>query len=244
MRRAIVALLLIPAVGIAIDHSKLDYGRPLQIDDADPLAFGEMAIEFGASISVNRSRKPDYRFEAAFLYGFAPAMHLELSAEPSLTNSKSEFGVGLFIGITRETEKLPATAIKLGYHNSDGENELSARAILTGQIGAIGKWHLNGEAIFALNAPTDQRKTRFAGAIGYSTPIGLPNDFSQTFIVAFNIAQNTHVGESAMGSLGIGLRKQIGVREVIALGIESDLFGVVGLSRPSLRLTLGLTSSF
>lgn len=244
MKGAIVALLMIPAVGIAIDHSKLDYGRPLRIDDAHPLALGEMAIEFGTSVQLSRSTKPDSRFEAAYLYGFAPAMHLELSAEPSLSNSKSEFGVGLFLGVTRETQSLPSTAIKLGFHNSDGENEISTRAIFTGQIGPKGKWHLNGEAIFALNAPTNQRKTRFAGAIGYSTPIGLPNDFSQTLVAAFNVTQSPLVGEGVFGTIGIGMRKQVGIREVLDFGIETDLFAPRGTQKRSLRFTLGLTSSF
>jgi hypothetical protein len=244
MRQLIIALLMLPVAASAIDHSKLDYGRPLRIDDAHPLALGEMAIEFGTSVQLSRSNKTEYRFEAAYLYGFAPAMHLEVSAEPSLSNSTTEFGVGLFLGVTRETQNLPATAIKLAYHNSDGQDELSARAILTGQIGPKGKWHMNGEAIFAMNAPTDQRKTRFAAAIGYSTPIGLPNDFSQTLVAAFNLKQSSLVEESVYGSIGIGIRKQIGIREVLDFGIETDLFAPQGAPRTNLRLSVGLSSSF
>jgi hypothetical protein len=48
----IVCLLATPVW--AVDHNNLDEGRSLRIEDAYPIAYGELAVEAGAGFQYNR----------------------------------------------------------------------------------------------------------------------------------------------------------------------------------------------
>jgi hypothetical protein len=54
-----LALLMVTApAAYAIDHKNLDEGRPLRLDDAYAIASGELAVEVGAGVALER-RGPD-----------------------------------------------------------------------------------------------------------------------------------------------------------------------------------------
>ena len=62
----------------AIDHSNLDEDRPLRIEDPYPIATGELAIEFGAGLHVQRRGQTQGMFPIELLYGAVPNLQLSL----------------------------------------------------------------------------------------------------------------------------------------------------------------------
>lgn len=246
MKRFTLFLIALPALGHAIDHSKLDFGRPLRIDDAHPLALGEMALEFGASSPIRFHRSPRYDFETSYLYGIAPAMHVEIGVGAAAEGSETEADghVSLFFGITRETANTVASALRLDARVSVGFESLLVRGIVGGQFGEYGKWHANGDVTVILEPSSAERSVSFAAALGYSSPLGMPKDFTQTIVAAVNVSQGTVRAEGWTGTFGIALRKQVGVRDVSDVGLEADFLATSGAPRTALRLTVGYSRSF
>ena len=50
----VVALAVMVSDAMAIDHTNLDEGRPLRLEDAYPIAHGEIAVEAGAGVTLPR----------------------------------------------------------------------------------------------------------------------------------------------------------------------------------------------
>src|SRR6266852_2043527 len=77
---ALALLCLIAKPAWAIDHNNLDEGRPLRLEDAYPIAYGELSAETGARFSLNR-RSPDrFAFPIEILYGAYWNLHLGLES--------------------------------------------------------------------------------------------------------------------------------------------------------------------
>lgn len=245
MKNLLLLLTALPISVFSIDHSKLDFGRPLRIDDAHPLALGEMALKFGVS-SVRSHSSPKHEFETSYLYGFAPAMHVEVGLGSGIESNKSEADghVSLFIGLTRETPSTFAAAVRFDARFEDANTSLLARGILGGRMGDYGKWHFNGDIVAQLDPSFWKRSFSLAAAIGYSSPIGMPRDFTQTIVAAINLNQSLVKAEGWTSSFAIGLRKQIGIREVMDIGLETDFLASKGAPRNALKVVLGYSKSF
>ena len=67
-------LVLAAATGdvYAIDHTNLDEGRPLRLEDAYAIADGEIAIEVGGGFTLQRRGSNHGVFPAEILYGAYP----------------------------------------------------------------------------------------------------------------------------------------------------------------------------
>ncbi len=257
MRRLLTAIAFLPVAALSIDHTKLDFGRPLQIEDAHPLALGEMKLELGASVAMSDHNRSLYSFEVEFAYGIALNTHIEVGVEPTAgvragnTDRAVDLGptsVGVFFGLTRESPTTPASAVAVRAHLPTGRigsaTDVSVTGIFGGQAGGFGRWHTNLGGSVAVNRRSGDRLVTFAGGLGYSQPIGLPYDFSQTFVSAISIRQSREAEGGLTGTLGVGLRRQIGIRDVLDVGVETDVFVTGASQRTPIRLIIGLSRSF
>jgi hypothetical protein len=80
--------------------------------------------------------------------------------------------------------------------------------------------------------------------LGYSTPLGYPRRFDQTLVADFAVQQSKNQGEGYVGSVGLGLRRQVSPQSVFDIGIMSDLFSTKGAERSPFRLAIGYSVSF
>ena len=64
----------------AVDHNNLDEGRPLQMEDAYPIAYGELSAETGVRSSHNRHGDDRVAFPLELLYGAYWNFHLGLGS--------------------------------------------------------------------------------------------------------------------------------------------------------------------
>lgn len=123
-RILIVALLLVAAAVAeveAIDHKNLEAGRPLRLEDAYPISTGEIAIETGGGLTLQRRRPDRGFFPIQILYGALPNLQLEvgstLSTEPRSIEEQTKSGdlrLGALYNFNQETMRMPAFAAKLG----------------------------------------------------------------------------------------------------------------------------------
>src|SRR5260370_36921209 len=67
----------------AIDHTNLDEGRPLRLEDAYALAEGEIALEAGGGFTLRRAGSTPGGFPAQGLYGADPNPPAALGPPPA-----------------------------------------------------------------------------------------------------------------------------------------------------------------
>lgn len=97
----------------AIDHSSLDEGRPLRLEDPYPIAHGEWAIEAGIGFLSERQGPDRGILPIEFLYGAAPNLHLRLgttlSTDPHEVDEPTRSGdLRLGGSITSTRRRLPS----------------------------------------------------------------------------------------------------------------------------------------
>src|SRR5262245_38191473 len=83
MRREIVVAMLgiiaaSAGVAEAIDHKNLDEGRPTRLEDAYPIAHGEISFETGAGFALLKQGPNRGFFPVEILYGAVPNLQLGL----------------------------------------------------------------------------------------------------------------------------------------------------------------------
>jgi len=74
--------------------------------------------------------------------------------------------------------------------------------------------------------------------------LGYPRRFDQTLVADFAIQQSKNEGDGFVGSVGLGLRRQVSPRTVFDIGITSDIFSTKGAERSPVRFAIGYSVSF
>lgn len=242
----------IAASALAIDHNNLDAGRPLRFDDAYSIAFGERAFETGVSMDTFRRRASDFGFQTEVKYGFAKNQDIGIAFSPGYDGERRRFDanrveLSYFHGLRREIDDSPAIGYKVEVGLPTGRDtegiEAHFRAIATKSLRQYDKVHLNLDAIYASEPEAGERQVAFGAILGYSTPLGYPKRFDQTLVAEFAVQQSAMKGKGATGTVGLGLRRQIGVRSVFDIGLESDIFAPAGTPKGT-RLVIGFSASF
>lgn len=254
MRRLLTSLAVCAAaLAGASDHNNIEAGRPLRFDDAYSIAFRERAFEFGLSLDSFRRRAPNYGLKSEFKYGFAKNQDIAIAFEPHWNGSSQEFDPGnielsYFHGIAREIDNAPGLAyrVDVGLPTGIGAKglDLRFRGIATKNLGQYDKLHLNVDLDMASNPSPGERRHTLGAVLGYSAPLGYPRRFDQTLVGEFSFKQSRVDGEGYIGSVGIGLRRQISPQSVFDIGIASDLFSTKGAERSPLRLAIGFSIGF
>ncbi len=241
----------------AVDHNNLDANRPLTFDDAGAIAFREQALEIGLALGWARGRSTKLGLSAEYLYGFSLNSHLSIGFAPAIGGQErgswsgvdpGDVSVGLFHNFNREHGRTPALALRadLAAPTGDGSRGVAfrLRGIASRQADQYGRVHLNLDLEGNPGAPPGDREFRPGVVLGYSRPLGYPTSFSTTGLAEISIRAGERFDSGGVLGVGIGLRRQVGVRSVMDLGIQSDLAGWKGAARDRVRLVAGYSYSF
>lgn len=245
----ILASIYIPSPASAVDHNNLDDGRPLSFDDAESVAKGEHSLEFGASLLLPGDRPVGGELDLEYLYGFARNSHLIIGIEPSVggrvESEKTDFdsgnvSFGVLHNFNREYNNTPAIALRADVALPTGSDsngiDVRLRGIASKTLRQYDRLHLNLD-LDLKTSPDDLERSVIPGIIlGYSTPLGYPRRFSQTFVAETGIRLNENSENGVNVLVGVGLRQQVGNRSVLDVGLEGDI-ATEALSQ--VKLTVG-----
>ncbi|MGH7428385.1 MAG: transporter [Candidatus Methylomirabilaceae bacterium] len=251
IRRVLLLLATLVWIGAesasAIDHKNLDENRPLRLEDAYPIAAGEIAIEVGGGLVVQRDGKSHGVFPIEILYGALP--NLQLGAGTTLLTDPREIDElksgdlklsGLY-NFNQETLTLPALGFKLtvnlptGVASSGVDVEL--KALVTKSLGRL-SFHLNAAYEFLNSSFADERAGRYQFVLGASYPIGAPQYTRTTLIGDLFVEQASQRGRPDSFGAEIGFRHQLTSRIVLDAGIGTEFAG------PGDRLPFFFTTGF
>lgn len=242
-------LCLGPLPAWALDHDNLDKNRPLQLEDAYPIAKGEIALEGGGRFLDRRQGRTRFVFQPQILYGAFYNTQLELGGdlltEPTTVEGAEKSGdlrVGALYNFNTETLSLPALAVKLDLEFPTGVRSRGVDGTLAGILTrSFGRWrtHLNAEYTVVGSARGTERNGLYRLAAGVSYPLGYPMRFRETLIADVFTRQSDLSGRRSPTGVEVGLRHQFSSRIVLdgGLGTEfagpsdrSAVFGTIGVS--------------
>jgi hypothetical protein len=236
----------------ALDHDNLDKNRPVQIEDAYPIAKGEIALEGGARFVDQRQGKTRFVFQLQVLYGAFYNTQLEIGGdlltEPTTVEGaeKSEdLRLGALYNFNTETLSLPALAVKLDLEFPTGVRSKGVDGALTGILTrSFGRWrtHLNAAYTVVGSAQGRERNGFYRFVAGVSYPLGYPARFRQTVIADVFTRQSDLSGGRNPTGVEAGLRYQLSSRIVLDGGIGTEFAGPP--DRSALFGTLGLSVAF
>lgn len=243
------------SLSIATDHNNLEKERPLRFDDAYSIAFGSIEWQSGFRVATFSSERPTYNLRTEIQWGFSKNKDISVGFEPSYGQSEGGFSNGpieisYFENLRREINNSPAIGyrIEASFPGESGQRGIKTRlrGILSRTAGQYSKLHLNLD--FSNNSsPSLGERSNVAEAIlGFSTPIGYPRTFNQTFLAELGLAESETKGAGPTGWLGIGMRRQLSATEVFDIGIQGDLFAplTTGVSQSPFRLNVGYSRNF
>lgn len=234
------------------DHDNLDKGRPLSFEDAEPIATGGFAFEFGLNVNFLRNRRVGFQIPLEFIWGGARNTQFEIGTMGAFGNRANSnrtgvdldaYEIGVLHSFNRELPGTPAFALKFEIE-AEKEGVLKTHYRVTGiatkTLGQYDRLHLNAGVEFVPSAAAGENKTRFGAVLGFSKPLGYPRHFDTTGLAELSLKQGEMRGDPAVAGLGLGIRRQISPRSVIDLGLQSELSG---RNRVPLRFIVGYSTS-
>jgi hypothetical protein len=253
--RALSSLVLLgisTPTAYAIDHSNLDKGRPLQLDDPYPIASGEIAVETGLGFTIERRDEDRGFFPIQVLYGAYPNWQLGigtmLSTDPRAIDEQEKSGdlnLEALYNFNQETLNLPALGMKLELNLPTGVDSSGTDVSLTGFVTkSFGYLSLHANAGYTFLSGEDQgeRDGRYEIILGASYPVGAPHYTRLMVLGDLFIEQAVARGESNITGAEVGLRYQLTYRAVLDAGLGSEFAGPP--DRSSFYLTTGLSVGF
>lgn len=253
------AILIASLPAFAVDHDNLDASRPLSFDDAESIAFGERALEFGLNLNAPYRRGGlGLGASVEYLYGFRVNTHYSLDFSPTVgarsgTNDRrfdaGNVGLGLFHNFNRETLRSAAFAVRGDLYLPTGRGAGGiggrVRGVMSRTFNQYSRFHLNADANFVGGAGAGERRFIPALTAGISRPIGYPTSFNQTAVAELGVRASEERGRGAIFSTGVGLRRQVSVRSVFDVGIQSDFAATDRrAARDNARLAAGYSTQF
>jgi Putative MetA-pathway of phenol degradation len=235
MSGVLAALLLIAVSASAIDHTNLDEGRPLRLEDAYAISTGEIALETGAGFTLRRHGTDRGFFPIEVLYGalrnFQIGIGTTLSTDPREVDDPAKSGdlrIGALYNFNQETLVMPAFGVKLEVELPTGVRskgvDVELKGIVTKSFERLGV-HFNAAYLFVTDAGHGERDGRYELVLGASYPIGAPRFTRATFVADIFTEQAIHRGDPNMVGAELGLRYQLTPTIVWDLGIGSEFAG-------------------
>jgi hypothetical protein len=239
-----IGLLAFSIAAMALDHDNLDAGRPTRIEDAYPVAKGEVAVEGGA-LATRRGKTTSTTLSPRLLYGAFFNTQIELGGDihPHASDSESSgnLRLGVLYNANTETLAMPALSARIEVARANG-NKGGVDAAIGGVLTrSVGRWrtHLNLGYTRVGSPSPGVRGGRVAAAAGMSYPLGYPVRFRETVVADVFVEQSAGTGERPTGGAELGLRHQLSPRIVLDAGggtefagrrPRASLFGGVGAS--------------
>lgn len=249
-----VAIVLMASAGSAeaIDHKNLDEGRPLRLEDAYPVAHGEIAIETGTGFTLLRRGPNRALFPVEMLYGAFPNFQVgigsSLSTDPHAIDDRPKSGdarASALYNLNQETLALPALAGKLTLTTPTGIDArgygIELKGIVTKSIERL-SFHFNGAYEFLTNTGRRERDGRYELVLGASYPLGAPQYTRATLVGDVFAEQPVVRRESTIVGTEIGLRYQLTPRIVWDVGVGTEFAGPA--NRSTLFMSTGLSFGF
>ena len=219
----------------AVDHNNLDEGRPLQMEDAYPMACGGRSAK--TRMRASRNRHGAERVAAPLIRSsganWKPHLGLgsTLATSPHTIDDPEKSGdlrlFGLY-NLNQETLRIPALAVKLtldfpsGIRSHGVDTEL--KGMLTRTVGH-GRVHLNAEYQFIGNARGNKRNGRYEVVLGAQYPWGYPHSFTTTVLADVFTRQAARFNETNNSGVEIGIRRQIAPLVIVDAGIGTECVG-------------------
>lgn len=252
MKRLIgLSLCVVSAAGAnaQTDHDNLDAGRPLQFEDAEPIARGGLAIEFGFNSDFARRRRAGFSTPVAVVWGGSLNTQWELGSRGSFGGGQHRFRLeGIHVGnltnLRRQIKNQPALAVKWEAELPTGRDErvaLRLRGIATQSARQYDRVHLNLDLDVLPNPHANQRRFRLGAVLGYTTPVGYFTHFDTTALAEISVREGALTGDPLTTGIGLGIRRQMSPRTVLDMGVQSELSGT---DRVPLRFIAGYSISF
>jgi hypothetical protein len=248
----VAACLVIVAEAAAIDHKNLDEGRPLRVEDAYPIAAGEVSVEAGAGFTLQR-RGPDRGvFPVEILYGAAPNLQIglgtRLSTDPRGIDEQTKSGdlrVSALYNFNQETLEMPAFAAKLDVNLPTGVDsrgvDVGLKGIVTKSIERL-SLHFNGGYEFLNGTRRGERDGRYLLILGASYPAGAPRYTRATLVADVFTEQSVRRGDANIVGTEVGFRYQLTPRMVWDAGLGTEFAGP--RDRASFFFTTGVSIGF
>lgn len=253
-----IAGLLAAGPAFAADHSNLEEGLPITVEDAYPIAQG--GLEFQSYLQYDRTRR-DSRGPDRFMvvprleYGAFRNLQLSVEAPYSLGNAsmtdQGDVRASALYNLNTEGLVLPAFALAgsvsqpYGYRNGGTETELkfiaskslgtpdpeglSPYAYVPRQVHFNASWFHNYDPLVGLDA---ERRDRYRVGVGYSQPV------SNNAVLVADVFRETDRERGRATNLA-----EVGVRYIVTP--QTVLSGAVGVGfagdhGQDLRVTVGL----
>src|SRR5262245_28866452 len=181
MRRDIVVIavwIIAATAGVAeaIDHKNLDEGRPTRLEDAYPIAHGEISIETGAGFALLKHGPNRGFFPIEILYGALPNLQVGIGStlftDPHATDDRPKSGdlrANALYNVNQETLTLPAFAAKLSLTAPTGVDAhgygIELKGIVTKSFDRL-SLHFDGGYEFLTGSTRTERDGRYELALG------------------------------------------------------------------------------
>ncbi len=234
----------------AIDHSNLDEGRPLRVEDPYSISEGEIELEAGIGFAAERRNKDRLFIPVEILYGALPNFQISIGTgfSSESVDEQAKFGdieIEALYNFNQETLNIPALGVRVGASLPTGVD--SAGTILTVKglaTKSIGRLSIHGNAAYKfLNGDEgNEEDNRLEFILGASCPIGAPGFTRLTLIgdvfTDFSVEDNNR---SVVGS-ELGLRYQLTQRVVLDTGVGSEFTGAS--EREPFYITAGISIGF
>lgn len=247
---ALVCLAAVP--GWAVDHNNLDEGRPLRLEDAYPIAYGELSVETGPRFNLNRRSADRFSFPVEILYGACWNLHLGLGSTPATEprtidepEKSGDLRAFALYNFNQETLRLPALAVKVSLDFPTGVRSRGVHTKLKGMVTrSFGptRAHLNVGYEFIGHAREGERNGRYEVILGVQYPLGYPRHFNTTLLADVFTQQAVRSGESNPTGIEVGVRHQIAPLVVIDTGVGTEFAGPA--KRTPFFATVGVSVGF
>ncbi|MFY9270608.1 MAG: hypothetical protein WAO55_12780 [Candidatus Manganitrophaceae bacterium] len=142
-----------PAFGQA-DYRNLDPGRPITIEDAQPIEFRAFEFQFGPRYRLHQDEGDELSFEPELKWGFAKDWQAGLSAEEALlddgetTDAMRHLQIHLLYNLNQEDLDLPAIAFRpeltFGAGDLGSDHPHGALKVIVSKTFGFNRVHLNG----------------------------------------------------------------------------------------------------
>lgn len=247
-----LSVILFPVLVRAVDHNNLDEGRPIRLEDAYPIAYGELSAETGVGVQHNRQSPNRVTFPVELLYGAYWNLQLGLGStfatDPKAIDEPEKSGdlrLSALYNFNQETLRLPALSTKLTLEFPTGVRSPGVDTILTGimtrSFGSL-RTHINAGYTFIRDANSGRRDGRYEFVLGAQYPLGRPHSFNTTLLADLFTEQSTKYGKRNPSGVEIGLRQQLAPLVVADIGVGTAFVGPA--ERTPLFATLGLSVGF
>lgn len=241
----IAATSLAGAAG-ASDHTNLEPGLPLEVEDAYPTGYLNREFQLSARYERTRDGQNQYIATPRLEYGFARNWQASLNVPFTLgqgdKRGSGDIGAEVFYNFNTESLKLPAFAASVNLVTPTGRDssglDSSFKFIATKTLGYAEKLqrvHLNFTYFNNASPRADERGNRYAAVAGYSQRVG-----PQMILLTDYVRQQEKERGVTSNIVEVGLRYQKTPLTVLSVGLGAG----IGNQSPDFRATLGLQRSF